>query len=404
MSKGVRVLYLSYDGLFEPLGESQILSYVRLLAEKGVRYNLVTLEKRELFSDRGKTLRLKNKLAGLGIEWQPLAYNSSRGALSGIGNFMRFFLASLKTAVNAKVNFVHARSYLPCACAIVLKKLLKVKVIFDMRGFWADERVEAGLWKQNSFVLKAAKRAEKVLLRASDEVISLTIKAAEEINSAGFAALPSNRITVIPTCVDLERFFPEAKTAGGLEFTLVYSGSLSTWAMPSEMLRFFAALKIHMAAARFLVLTREDKLFKSLLNSEKVNAEGISVFSSAFEGMRGYLSAANAGVAFYKPGLSRKARCPTKVAEYLACGLPVVINSGIGDTDEIVQKEKVGVIVRDFSREAYGRAIGELEALFSDSKALAVRCRQAAKKYFSLYDGANRYMEVYGRLSALSGK
>lgn len=404
MLKDARVLYLSYDGLLEPLGESQILSYARLLAQKGARYDLVTLEKRELLSDGEKTLRLENTLAGLGIKWQPLAYNNSKGALSRVGNFFRFFLASFKTAVNAKVNFIHARSYLPCACAVILKKLLKVKVIFDMRGFWVDERVEAGLWKQNSLIFKAAKRAEKVLLKASDEVISLTRVAAQELNREGFAALPSGRITVIPTCVDLERFFPEAKNAAGPEFSLVYSGSLSTWAMPLEMLRFFSALKTRLAGARFMVLTREDKLFKSLLKSENINAAGISVFSSAFEGMRGHLSAADAGIAFYKPGLSRKARCPTKVGEYLACGVPVVINSGIGDTDEIVHNERVGVIVRDFSREEYVRVTEELEELFSDASGLAVRCRQAAQKYFSLHDGADRYMEVYGRLSGLYAK
>jgi hypothetical protein len=69
-----------------------------------------------------------------------------------------------------------------------------------------------------------------------------------------------------------------------------------------------------------------------------------------------YLSAADAGLSFIKPCFSKLASSPTKYAEYLGCGLPLIINSGIGDSDALITREKVGALVSDFHQAAYDGA------------------------------------------------
>jgi glycosyltransferase involved in cell wall biosynthesis len=98
---------------------------------------------------------------------------------------------------------------------------------------------------------------------------------------------------------------------------------------------------------------------------------------------------------FIKPVYSKIASSPTKFAEALACGLPVVINSGIGDTGQILQENKVGVVIPDFTPACYLESVRELLSLIQEDKGLSARCRQTAQQYLSLEQGVESYREVY---------
>jgi glycosyltransferase involved in cell wall biosynthesis len=97
------------------------------------------------------------------------------------------------------------------------------------------------------------------------------------------------------------------------------------------------------------------------------------------------------------PGISQHGGSPTKVGEYWAAGLPVVVTPGIGDTEEIIRRERVGVVVSEFSGEAYDHALSELLNLLEDPY-LPGRCRAAAEKHYSLETACERLQELYSAL------
>jgi len=216
-------------------------------------------------------------------------------------------------------------------------------------------------------------------------------------------------IEVIPTCVDLDRFKP-AKSPNpelvhkyGLEgkAILVYSGSLSTWYMPDEMLEFFRIAGLHIPQLHFLILTKEPDFLQKKLAAWPHKERGcITVENADYSLMSQYLSSCNAGIAFYKDGFSRRACCPTKFGEYLACGLPVIMNAGVGDTEKVIRDEGVGIIIKDFSRPSYEGASRQLNELLKEGEGLKERCVKAAAKYFSLEEGIESYSRVYGDLCA----
>jgi len=88
-----------------------------------------------------------------------------------------------------------------------------------------------------------------------------------------------------------------------------------------------------------------------------------------------------------------------RFGEFLACGLPVIINFGFGDCDEIALKEDVGVAINEFSEKEYERQILKLKGLLSEGDALRQRCREIAERYFSLDMGVNRYFDIYSLLN-----
>jgi glycosyltransferase involved in cell wall biosynthesis len=112
----------------------------------------------------------------------------------------------------------------------------------------------------------------------------------------------------------------------------------------------------------------------------------------------GWLRRARALFFFIRAIPSKRASCPTKFAEALACGLPVVCNRGIGDLDAIVERENVGILVDDFSEEAYARAALRLARLLADPY-VSERCRRLAEVCFSVELGVARYHELYFRIA-----
>jgi glycosyltransferase involved in cell wall biosynthesis len=112
-----------------------------------------------------------------------------------------------------------------------------------------------------------------------------------------------------------------------------------------------------------------------------------------------WLRRGRAAVFFYKPGPFVAATFPTKFAEALASGLPVVTNSPIGDLDEIVESERVGVFVKSFDAEGYRQAVEELRHLLEDPETQG-RCRRLAESRFGVDLGVRRYHELYLKLAS----
>ncbi len=400
------VLYVSYDGILEPLGSSQIIPYLKGLSKKGVKYSMLSYEKQADLSRYGDVLKLEKELASHGIKWKRLKYHKSPPVISTFFDVLYGCIVSFWLIKKNRIKIIHARSYVASLIALILKKVCKVRFIFDMRGFWADERVEGGIWKSGSLLYRTAKYFERKFLWNSDGIISLTYAGKAEIEN--FSSLNKHRvnINVIPTCVDLTKFNLEGGStlipinAHNInnKFVLIYIGSISTWYMPYEMIDYFYAVQKYIEGAHFLVLTKEKILFEDILKTKKFNSSTISILNAGHELISSYLLLGKVGIAFYKPGYSRKACCPTKFGEYLACGLPVIINSGIGDCDDIILKERVGVIINEFSLKEYERAIIELMKLLDEGDALKKRCRETAEKYFSLEMGVERYRDIYSKL------
>jgi len=113
----------------------------------------------------------------------------------------------------------------------------------------------------------------------------------------------------------------------------------------------------------------------------------------------GFLSCADAGIAFYRPGVSRLGTSPVKVSEYLACGLPVVMNTGIGDSDRIIEENSLGVLVGSFDQSGYEKARTTLDQMIANSASTNARISAAAEKLFDLNTvGVSRYARLYEAL------
>ena len=437
-------LYICYFGLHEPLVQTQVLPYLRELMRGDdacvpVKVSLLTFEpnfRTNWTVEKIETER--RRMADEGIDWHCLGYHKSPSAPATAYDILRGTLKVAKLLRLEKFDVLHGRVHIPTLMGAMARKLSrhKPKLLFDIRGFFPEEYTDAGVWPEGGWLYRSAKRVEKWLMKEADGFVVLTEKArsilfAESATtpSAETAATPPKTggelkghaspnqsgtydkmgrpVEVIPCCVDLEKFPAtslENRDATRRELgigdrkVIVYVGSFGGWYLTEEMLDFFSAAREHDPKIFVLILTQRDKekIEEKLRQRGFANAD-FDVRSVAPSDIQRYLSAADISLSFIKACYSKQSSSPTKIAEYLACGLPIIANAGVGDLDELILNNEVGVLVDDFSNDSYLKALREIEALGD----IRERGRATAEREFDLTKvGGERYRRMYQRIGS----
>ena len=391
------ILYISYDGMLEPLGQSQVVAYLEKLAP-GRRIHLISFEKAADWAESPRRDAMRARLGQAGIAWYPLRYHKSPSALATAWDMAAGSAKAITLVRRQGLGIVHARSYVAAAMALAATKVTDAKLLFDMRGFWADERVDGGLWPEDGALHRAAKALEKKLLLAADHVVTLTHASVAEIRRFPYLAGRAPPIDVIPTCADLDRFtLQDAPTPSS--FTLGYVGSVGTWYLLDEMLEFFSRLRAVEPAARMLVVNRgEQDRIRQRAAALGVDSGAMEITAADHADMPRQVARMSAAMALVKPSWSKIASAPTKLAEYLGCGAPCLGNAGVGDLEAILEGRQVGVIVRGFSAAELDEGAAALLSLSLEPD-IRQRCRAVALDIFSLERGVECYAEIYQRLA-----
>ena len=399
------VLYISYDGLLEPIGQSQILPYLEGLSRQAVAFALLSFEKPGDMAPGSATLEgTRMRLAAAGIRWYPLRYHKRPTLLSTLFDVACGTVWALLLARRHQVQLLHVRSYVPAVMALPARWFLRCPLLFDIRGFWVDERVEGGIWRRG-FMYRAAKRVERLLYRNADAIVSLTEAGKLAIQDFSRVSRREVPIAVVPTCVDTDRFAPRKPDRTLVErlgyegkTVFTYVGSVGTWYAMDEVLDFFGIVLQEIPMAAFLLIVRGPlEALRGSVERRGLCAVTAIVSSVPSKEVPQWLSISHVGLAFYRRGISNIARFPTKIGEYLASGLPVVVSGGVGDCDRILKGERVGVSVREFTVPEYRRAARALRELLQDG-ALPDRCRRTALTHLSAAVGVHRYCSVYRHL------
>lgn len=393
------VLYISYDGMLEPLGQSQVLAYLKRLAP-GRSIHLISFEKPADWTHSAERLRIVKEIADAGIVWHPLRYHKKPTAVATSWDIGCGIALGLWLVLRHRLQIVHARSYVPAVMALALKGLTGARFLFDMRGFWADERVDGGLWPRAGRMYKVAKGLERRFLLGADHVVSLTHAAVHEMQQFDYLRGHMPPVTVIPTCADLSRFAPQQRQRVTPGFVLGYVGSAGTWYLFDAVVACFAQLLRMRSEAKFLIVNRgEHAWIRERLAAAHVPDAAVELTSATHADVPHQMARMDAGVFFIKPAFSKQASAPTKLAEFLGCGIPCLGNAGVGDMAQVLEGERVGVALAALDEASVTTGLNRLLALAADPCTTA-RCVAAAHKHFSLEEGVRRYAQIYGTLEA----
>jgi glycosyltransferase involved in cell wall biosynthesis len=407
--KNRSVLYITYDGLLDPLGASQILPYLESIAASQFFVHILSFEKSFRLIRYGGRQRVE--LASMGMCWTPLKFTSRLGSFGKLWDLLRMYVAAIIIARKAMPCLVHARGHIAAQVGLFLKQYRKSGLIFDFRGLWVDERVDKGSWDLKNIFHRSQynifKKLERKLLREADHTIVLTEAVVTEVMRLGVGS--RNKISVIPCCADFELFAlsnndtrQQARETCGINrksFVLGYLGSVGRMYILDRFFRLVdLALKERLNIEVLALTPDRDSFLKEMKKYLPSNQhQSIHARSATRDEVAKLIPAIDVLVSFIQPSYARIASSPTKIAESFAVGIPVISNYGVGDLLNLIARLDAGVVVDVSSDGSLAEVATSLPLLAEKG---GRRLREGARQYLGLEVATAQYRGIYEMLSS----
>ena len=390
-------LYISMDGIMEPLGYSQVFKYLEKLSEHH-KINLVTLEKNNDLQKTDALTLLLQQCSKNNITWYRCKYRNGWFGLGQLINVFNLIALPIYIFLTKKISLIHIRSYMPGIAIPLLSSFFKFKLIFDIRGFWADEKHDRLNWRKDYYKYRFFKELERYLMRKADFIVTLTA-ASQQIISNNFAK-PESMIQVIPTCVDCNEFARIEGEESSAAIKIGYLGSVDT-AYDFHKFCFLLSQIIdkYEKNLEFRVFSNQKReVIEAILSTQNINVSKLEVGFVDRANLSKELSKLDFLGFCLKENFSIQASMPTKIAEALACGIPIICNAFNSDIKGLIEDNRIGLIYsfEESFDEKYFKSLSEIIL----DHGTADRCINIAKSYFSLEKGSTMYHAIYSELEA----
>lgn len=242
------------------------------------------------------------------------------------------------------------------------------------------------------------------MFESSDQIVVLT-DAAKKILSLNYN---EDKISVIPCCADFDLFNFKSVTRESINmakddlklndnhFILSYLGSVGTWYELDNMLEFFARVKLKKPNAVFVFFTpSEPNIILSKLEKYGIKNEDIRIRFIDRIDLPRYLLVSSISIFFIKNTFSKKASSPTKHAELMGLGIPVISNFGVGDLDVIINNTKTGQLIDMNEVTSIDKVINSMDDLVAIDRDYI---RKRGKEIYSLTKGSLSYDGIYSNI------
>ncbi|MEP7236255.1 MAG: glycosyltransferase [Ferruginibacter sp.] len=404
-----KILFISYDGMTDPLGQSQVIPYLQGLSKAGYSIFLLSCEKKQVYLQNKDAIQ--QLLDKSNITWIPLNYTKKPPVISTMMDIFKLKKTARKIHRENKLDMVHTRPGVPALVGLWMKKTMGVKFLNDIREFYADSRVEGGMWNTKIPIYVSIynyfKKKETEAVAMSDGIVCLTY-AAETIIKEWAAYNNEIPLEVIPCSADLQLFNPgtinEQEKAGLKkelniskdDFVISYLGSIGGWYLTDEMMQFCKILSDKIPATKLLFISphRHDEI-RIAAAKYGIAEDKIVIKKSNRQQVPLLLSLSDYSVFFIKPCYSKQSSSPTKHGEIMAMGIPLITNSGVGDVETIVERFCSGIVIEEFSEAAFNLASLKIaEGEHYDKEGI----RLGAQVFYSLETAIEKYISIYNRI------
>ena len=390
VKKNPASLVLIYHSYRDPLFQNIMLEYLGTLVKSlGVDFFLITFEQEKFALSKSETHLEKRILREKGIYWYPISYHSGPLIIAKkmIDVFQAIILMGrLKKSTNAKllVTFTNLSASIGIICA----KIFRLKMLVYCYEPHSDYLVELGIWERGSLKYRISRWIELYAGGNADFVMASTkyvVKLLTEHKAKG-------RIVRTPVSVDENSFVfkPEGRKKIRAKYGLdnrhvvLYLGKFGYLYYNEEIAKFCKTLYDQINDSFFLIVTSNDhNTVRKMFQRNGLPESSFFVTGNLdYSEVKDYISAADIGLSAVPPTPSQKFRSPTKVAEYLLCGLPYITCAGVSEDDIYAKDYNVGAVVKSFDKNHVTEIIPQIWNLLNEEKvSIRKRCREVGTLY-----------------------
>lgn len=274
--------------------------------------------------------------------------------------------------------------------ALVARSLRKhARVVVDVHGVGSAEFAQKESLSLEHPRVRHLQSGEQRVLSGADQVVFVSERMRiyfKEVLNNDFA-----NAQVIPCAVAVDDSLAEFEARDNLRaklglnerFVISYAGSAVPYQQPRQMVALFNQIHQHMPSAFFLILTHSTEIFEDYLTKLSTSPQDYLVTALPHEQVLPWLQAADVGLLLRDDSLLNQVSSPTKFAEYLKAGLPVLLTLSAGDYAQIAQRENLGYLLDPNNLEVNQPLLEFLNQVREDRKAYAQRCRTYALQNLS---------------------
>lgn len=403
----MNVAHVTIEDICSGLFRTQVLDMARdvVRVHAGMHINIYAINRPWKILEHIKQLReMRLELEGSGVSivylpfLPPLRHALASATYSRLVTALLF--AIFKMFMPTNFDVFHSRSYWP---AMAMIRMGLKKIVFDPRSLWVLENISTGDLSENSDSHKYWLRAEEDCVLAS-KVVTVVSAGMDEYYRELYGC---RNVMLVPISFSDRTFrYCEKGRRRFREFlgwqddvVFAYSGSLGMSRINVEALQQLFGLSMSNPRARLLFLTSEPaEVIEAMMSRINADRSRYRIVRPKHEDMGDWLSASDIGLHALSRQLDYKTRLGTKVVEYWACGVPVIVNENVGAAVAYIRQEGVGKVVVGYTtQEAFGGLVKEV--LKIDRSAIA----RFASDNFSSDVIARLYSDAY-TFAALTGR
>ena len=374
-----------------------MLSYIESLSSR-FDIDIISFEKASDLKTEKKDI-LKSRLEQKAIKWHCLKYHSKPSIIATMFDLISGLFVSILILSKSKKRIVHVRSLLPGIMILPLKKLFKFKLIFDMRGFWPEEKADRAGWSRTSYKYLLSEYFQDKIISKSDKIVTLTNQAKYKILD-NFSKLDPSVFEVIPTCTDTTKFkFFEYQEDSNFEIIFGHLGSVDTAYSVDPILKMIKNFEEIGKKVKIIFFNKgSHEYIESKLEQYNISQGAFQISEVDFGNLSSHLKKIHIGCFFANYSTSIIGSLPTKIGEFLSTGRPIICNPANEDIIKIIKNNKVGLVEELESEYQVEDLFISLEN-FKNDKEMPYRCRGLAESFFSISLGVKTYNKIYIELS-----
>lgn len=349
IEKKIKRLYIMPE-VWVTVTQSQVFNWIKLINEEGIKTDCISITPNK--HDKKGVEEIEKAISGRFIEvtdFRRLLVNDVYFTYI----FLKYYFKNVFTY--DRIIFQTRLSSLGLTFA-ALKWLPKTKFIFESRGAGTAERTH--MYSQSKRTLKTiikdffSNTSEKLMLTKSHKVICVS-EALKEYYSQRFN-LKTDKFIVFPGAADDHLFFLDNDVRKKFrkrmnlrdqDILIAYSGRLEMkWEIPNKIVEFFKDLHLKNSNFKLLLLTPDINIANELIEESDIKDVSYAL-SVDLDEVNSYLNASDLGLLLREDVPMNNVASPTKFAEYLMAGLPIIISYGIYDFANVINKTGYGVVV-----------------------------------------------------------
>lgn len=386
MSSSIIYIYNSFN---DPLFQNLMYRYLDTLTSKNHLCYLITFEQPEFALTEEEYKLKKIELKKRGIVWKPATHSTGKFLLlKKLKDLVSVFFTILNWRLKGTKNII-AFANVSASHSVIYSTIMGLRLFVYSYEPHAEFQVELGLWKPNSLKFKLLNYFEQLAAKKAHLIFTGTKYGVELVKSIS----PKTAVFRLPTSVDENEFqyrrieSENWKKEHQIQENkiVLYLGKFGDlYYEPKVLIKLYEALIQIDPSYFFIIITSYDlQKIKALINDSKTLVESHFYLDQriSYDQVKVMMSVADIGMSIVPPMENQKYRSPTKVAEYLLCGLPFITCQGVSEDDILGEKFDVGLGVKDITPDTAHLIDEKTNLWIKEADKVRTRCREAGISY-----------------------